>query len=545
MANASVVQQDQSRAHLTSTWKRATLIACVSTLGILLLFHDTVLSMTVTWRSEPYNYGFLIFPISIWLAWNKRHQLALLTPRTEFRALIAMLLAGALWLLAHLVYFQYLQQVALISLLISAIWCILGTQVVKTFAFPLGVLLLAAPPVFVIEPLYPAMVEFTANFVVRLLELTGISVYRDGIYLSVPNGNWSVEEQCSGVQYLTSSFIVGCVYAYYFYRSFLRRLLFLVLATLIPIIANGFRAYIIVMVGYFSDMQLAVGTDHILFGSVFFFIIIFFTFLVGSFWWETPGGATGTGKFGEDNGAASDEALKPMLLIGAGLASLLTASIWPGIAIPLDRAELPYRELKLEAPVGVDGWRRELNRYWLWSPAVRRVDGDLHAFYRQENQTVSLYLAQFRKQRQDAEPFGRPNVMIVPEAQSWRNDIRTPKKISVGVGHLKVLHAKTVTVMSGGRWGDLLVWYWYRIGDRYVTSPFYAKLLDAWALLTGGKREIALIALATTYDGDLQASESVLESFASSMIAEINTTLDSSISVPQYTSCDLQECPKR
>ncbi|MCB1753394.1 MAG: hypothetical protein KDI74_16890, partial [Gammaproteobacteria bacterium] len=87
MVNESVVQLDQSGALPVSTWKRAVLIACVSIPGILLLFHDTVRSMTVTWRSEPYHYGFLVAPIFIWLIWNKRHQLALLTPRPEFRAL--------------------------------------------------------------------------------------------------------------------------------------------------------------------------------------------------------------------------------------------------------------------------------------------------------------------------------------------------------------------------------------------------------------------------------------------------------------------------
>ncbi|MCB1903944.1 MAG: EpsI family protein [Gammaproteobacteria bacterium] len=142
---------------------------------------------------------------------------------------------------------------------------------------------------------------------------------------------------------------------------------------------------------------------------------------------------------------------------------------------------------------------------------------------------VSLYLAQFRRQRRYAEPFGRPNVMIVPEAQSWRNDIRTPKRIALDTGYLEVLHAKTVTVMRDKHWGDLLVWYWYRIGDKNVASPFYAKLLDAWALLTGTRRDIALIALATNYQGDLAASESVLRSFTSSMMAGISTTLDCSL----------------
>ncbi|MCP4284362.1 MAG: exosortase A [Gammaproteobacteria bacterium] len=529
MVSEQATQLDQSRMALTSEWKRAALIACISILGICLLFNDTVRSMTVIWRSEPYTYGFLVCPISIWLIWNKRRQLALLTPRPEFRVLVLMFLAGAVWLLAHLVFFQFLQQVALISLLILTVWCILGKQVTKALAFPLGFLLFAAPPLFVIEPLYPTMVEFTADFVVRLLHLTGIPVYREGIYLTVPNGLWSVEEQCSGVQYLTSSVIIGCVYAYNYYRSFPRRLLVLVSAIVIPIIANGFRAYIIIIIGYLSDMKLAVGLDHLVYGWLFYFIIIYLMFLIGSFWWETSSRTSDAGKLGEGNGNAGSISHKPMQFIGAGMASLLAASIWPGIAVPLDRVELPYQELKLKAPVGVDGWRGELNRYWRWSPRVRQVDGELHAFYRQGNQAVSLYLAQFRGQRRDADPFGRPNVWIVPEAHSWRNDIRSPKKVSMDGGHLKVLHAKTVTIMRGEQWGDLLIWYWYRIGNRHVTSPFHAKLLDAWALLTGGKREIALVALATTYDGDLKASESVLQSFASSMTGKISTMLDRTI----------------
>ncbi|MCB1903945.1 MAG: exosortase [Gammaproteobacteria bacterium] len=334
--------------------------------------------MTATWRTEPYNYGYFIFPISIWLLWDKRRQLARLTPLPEFRVLPLMLLAGIIWLLAHLVYFEFVQQVALISLLILAIWCILGTQVAKALVFPLGFLLLAAPPLFVIEPLYPMMVEFTADFVVRLLELTSIPVYRDDIYLLVPNGSWSVEEQCSGVRYLTSSIIIGCIYAYYFYRKPLRRALFLLLTIVLPIIANSLRAYIIIMIGYLSDMKLAVGVDHILFGSLFFFVVIFLMSLMGAHWWELPGTTSRAVKSAKNSGSVSSDSPQSMRFIGVGLASLLAASIWPGIAISLDPVELPYRELKLGAPAGVDGWS-ESSQHWLWSPLVRRVDGELHA----------------------------------------------------------------------------------------------------------------------------------------------------------------------
>jgi exosortase A len=524
LVNESAVKSDQPDTTLASAWKLAALTASIPVLGIILFFLDTIRSMITAWSSEPYTYGATIFPICLWLIWTKRGELARLTPRPEFRAVILTLLAGALWLQASLINFQFLQQIALICLLITTVWSILGTRITKTLAFPLTLLLFAAPPLFAIEPLYPVMQEFTTDYVVRLLQWTGIAVYREGYYIQVSNGNWAVDEQCSGLQYLTSSVIVGCVYAYYCYRSTLRRLLILILAISIPIIANVFRAYIIVIIGYLSDMKLAVGLDHIVYGWIFYFIVIYAMFVIGSYWWEQSVPAEPE----QSNASSKPSSQRSMQFVGAGVACLLAASVWPGIAVLLNQSEPPGDRSEITAPAGVDGWKNAINRYWLWSPQIHRSDGEVSAFYHRGGKAVSLHIARFLGSRKEADPFGRPNVMIVPEARSWRNDIRNPKEVAVKGGPGKVLHAKTVTIFNGNRWGDLLVWYWYRVGDRFVTSPFQAKLLDSRLLLTGGEREISLIAMATTFDGDTELSESVLRSFAGSMMTEINSVLERS-----------------
>ncbi len=48
-------------------------------------------------------------------------------------------------------------------------------------------------------------------------------------------------------------------------------------------LANTLRAYIIVMLGHFSDMKVATGADHLIYGWVFFGLVMFLLFWIGGF----------------------------------------------------------------------------------------------------------------------------------------------------------------------------------------------------------------------------------------------------------------------
>ena len=57
----------------------------------------------------------------------------------------------------------------------------------------------------------PQMMEWTANFTVLALRLSGIPVFREGLQFVIPSGNWSVVEACSGVRYLCLLYTSRCV----------------------------------------------------------------------------------------------------------------------------------------------------------------------------------------------------------------------------------------------------------------------------------------------------------------------------------------------
>ena len=147
--------------------------------------------------------------------------------------------------------------------------------------FPLGFLFLMVP---FGEDFVPFLMEYTASFVVMMLRLTGISVYREGLHFTLTSGNWSVVEACSGIRYLIASITLGLVYAYLNYASVLKRFVFILASILVPILANGLRAYMIVMIGHLSAMKLATGVDHIIYGWLFFGLVMLLLFYIGSFW---------------------------------------------------------------------------------------------------------------------------------------------------------------------------------------------------------------------------------------------------------------------
>jgi exosortase A len=263
-------------------WIQPTAIFSGLLILTLLLFYDTAASMVDIWvRSETFAHGFLIFPISLWLVWRIRDRLAQITPEPNYLALPLIFLNGAVWFLADLVDINVIRQLALVAFIPLTVFAIWGWPMIREAMFPLLFLFLAVP---MGEGLIPPLMDFTADFTVGMVQLTGIPVYREGTFFQLPTGNWSVIEACSGVRYLIASITLGTLYAYLTYTSYLKRTLFIIASIIVPIIANGLRAYMIVMIAHLSDMKLALGVDHLIYGWVWFGIVIFIMFFIGSYW---------------------------------------------------------------------------------------------------------------------------------------------------------------------------------------------------------------------------------------------------------------------
>ena len=260
-------------------WRRTGVVLAI--LIALLLAAQWPLAVDLSqiwWHSKTFNHCVVIPAISAWLAYQCRTDWLTLTPQPSWAGIGLLLLANVLLLLGNLAAIGLVGHFALVLSVQALIWAVCGSAVCKQLLFPLLYLWFAVP---FGEFLVPWLQDVTADMAVALLRMFAIPVFRDGHFIALPNGNFLVEEACSGISYLIASLALGTLYAYLQYRSYTRRAIFIALSIIVPIIANGIRAFGIILIAHLTNNEYAVGVDHLIYGWVFFGVVIFLLFLLG------------------------------------------------------------------------------------------------------------------------------------------------------------------------------------------------------------------------------------------------------------------------
>lgn len=505
-------QAHESITVVSAQWKKALSLLAVLTLLLGGVFYTTVASMvSIWWRSETFTHAFLIVPISLWLIWEKRAWWLATVPRFSWLGLFFLAAAGVLWLLGFLVDALVIQQFAWVFMLIALVWSVVGTHSAWVIAFPLAFLLFLVP---VGEDLVPPMMEFTADFTVAMVKLTGIPVYREGLYFMLPTGNWSVVEACSGIRYLIASVTLGCLYAYLTYNSLTKRLIFILVSILVPILANGLRAYIIVMLGHLSDMTIATGVDHLVYGWFFFGIVIFILISIGA-WFrdplETP-----------PKPSANDHNSAPYAWLPALPVLLVAVVVWPGVAYSIEQRANALTSTVIN-PLALADYPSEVQEAWDWRPVGVGAQ-EIRQFFRLDGADAGLVVHYYPKQSAGAEMINWQNVLISAEQEHWRlleSTTYTLAQLAMTVDQ--------ITLTDGQQ--RLLAWSWYRVGDQYTANKYYVKLLEGLAKLTGGRLDSARIVVAVEYDSlnPPEQQSLKLQTFVAALMPHLEQQLDKAV----------------
>ena len=244
-----------------------------------LLFHAEIDAAVRVWiGSTAYNHCFLIIPIAAYLVWDRRDALGGIAARPIPALGLAALPLAIAWFAAERIGFMEGRQliaITCVELLFLAVlgwrafWLLCGPLLYLFFLVPFG------------DFLVPALQNFTSAFVMHGLDLLGIVNYTDGYVIQIPEGTFFIAEACAGLRFLIASLAFGCLYALLIYRSPGRRLCFIAASLVVPVIANGFRALGIVTLGHLLGSAQAAETDHILYGWIFFSIVILILVAIG------------------------------------------------------------------------------------------------------------------------------------------------------------------------------------------------------------------------------------------------------------------------
>lgn len=266
--------------HTVDNPKKSTILSVKTVLTCLimivmawvLVFWQGLTSAVDIWiDTDVFNHCLFVLPGAVYLAYLKRSELDFVEIKPNY--LVLLLCVGSLTLYAIGLAggVQLFMHVAMFTFLPLSIWAFIGNRLAYKILFPLVFILFCIP---IGEELVPALQEITADMSMVMLNWSGIPVYRSGLYIEIPQGQFLVAEACSGISFFIASIVIGSLYAYLNMQSTKRRIVFMSISILFPIVANAIRVFGIILTAYLTDMEHAAGADHLIYGWIFFSLVI-------------------------------------------------------------------------------------------------------------------------------------------------------------------------------------------------------------------------------------------------------------------------------
>lgn len=485
----------------------------VSVMVVLLVHMESFLAVVQTWReSVTYNHGFLVLPVSAWLLWRDRGKLAGVDWRPWWPGLAIIAILGMLWFVGYASNIKSFRDLAVVASVPATLITVLGRDFARRAAFPLAFLLFAWPfgEVFI-----PQLIDLTADFTVTALRMSGVPVFREGNNFVIPSGEWSVVQECSGVRYLIVSLFAGSLFAYLNFRSNRRRWVFVALAVIVPIVANWLRAYMIVLLGHYSNNTIAVGVDHLIYGWVFFGIVMTALFYFGVRF-------MGDGR-PEIASPVSTDVLPgvPMrpIWLGAAATAVLSA-VAPMAAFAIDAADAASRgtyEVTLAPVLGT--WSHAGDPQLSWRPHFENPTARASAQYRRDQGTVDVHVARYASDSGGTKLTTFDSSTMVDFDSAWRVLVRRDRVIGAIAPDFRVVEREI-----GARGAHVLSWQWSLIGGVEASGFVDAKIALVRARLSGRGTDSTGVALITPIDGeDVATARARLQDIAQQLRPTLGT----------------------
>ncbi len=367
-------------------------LAFVCVAAVLLTAQQWV-DMARQWLTvSAYQHILFVPPIIAWLVWNRREVLAGMTPQAWWPGVALVVPALLIWLIGSLTSLDIVAQAGAVLILQTATIALLGPRIGAVLLFPLAFAAFLVP---FGEEIVPPLQMLTADMVIALTHLSGIEAEIDGVFIDTPAGLFEVAAACAGVQFVVAMVTLGVLAAKVGMERWSRRIALMALCVVVPILANGVRAWAIVAIAQYVGAERAGGVDHIVYGWLFFAIVVALVLAIAWRWFDRDPEAEGR--------AAARLAHDPLVVAldkvparAVTLAPVLVASIvlfglWGGLA---HATGAPPQAL--QAP-DVAGWTQvEPREPVRWQPEGAGARSRMHAIYRDGGgHEVDLYLAEY------------------------------------------------------------------------------------------------------------------------------------------------------
>jgi exosortase A len=447
-------------------------------------------------ESGTYAHGFIIFPISAYIIYTKRLGLLSIEPNPYVPGFFMLLILSACQIVFNAASVVVLEEFTFIAMIHAVVLGVLGKQSYKYLLFPLMYLLFAVPfGHFMITTLQ----DITANVAAFALKMTGFTIFHDKWYISTTRGDFEVAAACSGVRYLIASIALCTIFSYYAYQSFKKRLYFILLSIVLPIVANVIRAYFIIVLAHVTYMKMAVGIDHLIYGWLFFGLLIFMLFWIGI-------------KYSDPQPAAS-------VLVNTSSFKTSRPNSWQfAMIIPLMALIVANHSSKSDTVLTASnhdiqwqakGWQLVENEHVTWSPLYQGALQSKQLRFSHPNKGyIDVYVGLYGYPEQGKEAVSSLNLPF--NKKQWLLSYAESQTYHIN-GQRYVVQEQQLTNQIEHQ----LVWQWYEILGVKTAHPAVAKGLEVFNMLSRSNQPALAILIGTPYQLDPEIARKRIVDFIS------------------------------
>jgi exosortase A len=471
---AAIGQARGTPFDIPKMWRGPLVALGMVALAILLIFRSDVRDLAeLYWTNTTFGHCLFIAPVIGWLIWIRRAELAKVKPVAWAPGLALVAIGGLSWLVGDAAGVALARHLGLVLMLQGAVVTLLGPNVARGLLFPLCYALFLVP---FGEGLEPPLQTVTVAITMPLLHLFGVLATVNGVLITAGTKYFEVAEACSGAKFVIAMIAYGVLVANLCYRTWPRRIAFMAMAIVVPILANGVRAFATIYAAVLTSVETATGFDHIVFGWVFFGLVMAVVLAIGWKWFDR---------------APDAPAFDPAKLQGpvrwrldlpvAALALLAVVAVFPAWSSAIaSRAQALPAHIDLPQ---IAGWQRApLSTRAPWQPNYPGADHQLFGRYVDpQGNAVDLAIAVYGSQREGRELVGF-GIGVVREDSPW-----------VRIEDLDDLNGGSVMRITAPGPVERQVATWYRVGNVVTADEKIVKLETLKAKLLGGPQRAVAI----------------------------------------------------
>jgi exosortase A len=466
-----------------SLWHSALIPLSIITFAILVIFYRDVFDIVaIWWNSSTFNHCFLILLILWWLVDQRSAELRKLHPQPWWPPLLYVGAGAFGWLLGDAAGVAAARHLGIMMMLQGSVSAFLGWNVTCGLAFPLFYAFFLVP---IGEEAVPLLQTITAKICMWLLGLVDIPAHLEGIFISTSNALFRVAEACSGVKFLIAMIALGALVSNLCFKNWSRRIAFMAVCVIVPIIANGFRAFSTIYIGHHGNLDFAASFDHVVYGWVFFALVIASVMAIGWRFFDRRADAPAI---------EADRLIAPArwtisrwTVQGAVLMMALIPAAWSTYIA----SSVPSLPKNITLPK-VLGWNvSTYDTSYYWQPHFEGANHILLARYRNaDGQHVDFYAAIYDRQEEGRELVGFGQGAAGNDGRwSWIENCAVPEK---GRCERIAAHGKYLREVHS----------FYRVNGVTTGSAMQVKLETLKNRLFGGRPHAVAILIASERIGN-------------------------------------------